>query len=113
MVSPAACLPLWNFSVIVVAGLRLNTVYVNHNTLDFTCKRSDSNPRQLANIVYKTIMLISLYGQPLRPTLELLVLVFQPCVQCSKHSPILASMRMGPSSVDEAAAGAPQNQKCT
>ena len=57
-------------------------------------------------------MLILLYGQPLRPTLELLVPVFQPCILCSKHSPIVASMGMEPSSVDEAAAGAPQNQKC-
>ena len=113
VVSPAACLPLWNFSVIVVAGLRLNTVYVNHNTLDFTCKRSDPYHRQLANIGYQTIMLILLYGQPLRPTLELLVLVFQPCILCSKHSPIVASMRMGPSPVDEAAAGASKNQERT
>ena len=31
-----------DLSVIVVAGLRLNTVYVNYNTLDFTCEESDS-----------------------------------------------------------------------
>ena len=58
-------------------------------------------------------MLILLYGRPLRPTLELLAPVFQPCILCSKHSPIMTSKRMRQSGVDEAAAGAPRNRNCT
>ena len=58
-------------------------------------------------------MLILLYGQPLRPTLELLARVFQPCILCSKHLPIMTSKRMRQSGVDEAVTEAPQNRNCT
>ena len=58
-------------------------------------------------------MLILLYGQPLRPTLELFAPVFQPCIQCSKHIPFMTSKRMRQSGVDEAVAEAPQNHNCT
>ena len=113
MFPPAACLRLRTFSVIAVTGLRLNTVYVNQHTLDFTCKGSDSYHRQSANIVYQTIMLILLYGRLLRPTLELLAPVSQPCILCSKRSPIMTSKRTRQGGVDEAAAGAPQDRNRT
>lgn len=113
MVPLAACLPLWTFSVITVAGLRLNTVYVNHDTFDFTCKGSTSYSRQLANIIYKTITSNLPYGLPLRPTSELPAPVFQPCIRSSKHSLTMTPKRMKKNQVDEAATEASPNRNCT